>query len=132
MGQNHAHNLSVQSSSEPTLNSALYVQVWSFGPPMVSQVSHPNQNLRAKRQLPPDVSPSFSIELSTPRPEMPGSLRCYNFPLTGDYVEYQAVSLSISAIRQVNLVELCRGRFLSAKLPLSKSVCSKTAPKPKA
>ena len=21
---------------------------------------------------------------------MPGSLRCYNFPLTGDYVEYQA------------------------------------------
>ena len=30
---------------------------------------------------------------------MPGSLRCYNFPLTGDYVEYQAptaTSLSIA------------------------------------
>lgn len=26
-----------------------------------------------------------------PRPDMPGSLRCYTFPLTGDYVEYQAV-----------------------------------------
>eukprot|EP00435_Cladocopium_sp_Y103_P050406 s503_g15.t1 len=32
-------------------------------------------------------------------PEMPGSLRCYNFPLTGDYVEYQAHAAPVSRIR---------------------------------
>lgn len=32
-------------------------------------------------------------------PDMPGSLRCYKFPLTGDYVEYQAHSAPVSRIR---------------------------------
>lgn len=34
------------------------------------------------------------------RPEMPGSLRCYNFPLTGDYVEYQAPRQFLSDVRK--------------------------------
>ncbi|CAJ1350252.1 unnamed protein product [Effrenium voratum] len=32
-------------------------------------------------------------------PDMPGSLRCYTFPLTGDYVEYQAHAAPVSRIR---------------------------------
>eukprot|EP00913_Durusdinium_trenchii_P002841 g2629.t1 len=31
--------------------------------------------------------------------ELPGSLRCYTFPLTGDYVEYQAHAAPVSRIR---------------------------------
>jgi len=32
-------------------------------------------------------------------PEVPGPLRCYNFPLDGDYVEFQAHSAPVSRIR---------------------------------
>eukprot|EP00929_Paragymnodinium_shiwhaense_P023265 TRINITY_DN1460_c0_g1_i1.p1 TRINITY_DN1460_c0_g1~~TRINITY_DN1460_c0_g1_i1.p1 ORF type:complete len:1300 (+),score=429.10 TRINITY_DN1460_c0_g1_i1:78-3977(+) len=32
-------------------------------------------------------------------PEVPGPLRCYNFPLDGDYAEYQAHSAPVSRIR---------------------------------
>eukprot|EP00927_Polykrikos_kofoidii_P044410 TRINITY_DN38389_c0_g1_i1.p1 TRINITY_DN38389_c0_g1~~TRINITY_DN38389_c0_g1_i1.p1 ORF type:complete len:1288 (+),score=271.17 TRINITY_DN38389_c0_g1_i1:192-4055(+) len=32
-------------------------------------------------------------------PELPGPLRCYNFPLDGEYVEYQAHSAPVSRIR---------------------------------
>mmetsp|Transcript_31045 Transcript_31045/g.81588 ORF Transcript_31045/g.81588 Transcript_31045/m.81588 type:complete len:720 (-) Transcript_31045:45-2204(-) len=32
-------------------------------------------------------------------PELPGPLRCYNFPLDGDYVEYQAHSAPVARIR---------------------------------
>lgn len=32
-------------------------------------------------------------------PDLPGSLRCYSFPLSGDYVEYQAHAAPVSRIR---------------------------------
>jgi len=32
-------------------------------------------------------------------PDMPGALRCYSFPLTGDYLEYQAHAKPVSRIR---------------------------------
>ncbi|CAE7411425.1 CFAP57 [Symbiodinium natans] len=40
-----------------------------------------------------------ALVVGVAEPDMPGSLRSYNFPLTGDYVEYQAHAAPVSRIR---------------------------------